>query len=223
MNQAAINFYFKLGFKITQWFFRQVGEDTKTVACFKSVFLCMQKLQGKQVVSGKPGELSISLQDMPHLFADQVVGEIVYVDCENGSSEWTQRAYIEDYDPRSQTFTIAHLQKGAESGLPQPLVPDLCVNDLFSCGRLTFEKPPSILVNKGLTPFRTCTNITKADMAEPEQWPTVGLVQTPEKCSDPRKRVLWPVSSVSPSKNCISEDKLAVCAKNAEVGPGNDG
>jgi ribosomal protein S18 acetylase RimI-like enzyme len=195
LNQAAVAFYFKLGFKITQWFFRELGAETKTDPGFKAVFLCMQKLQGEQADSGKH---QIALQDMPHLFNEQVVGEIVHVDCEDGGSEWTQCARIRVYDKKSNTFTISHADTDNDDD--ESLVSDLCVNDLFSSGRLYFDTPPSIFLNKGITP---CSQIiTKSDMAEPSRWPKSGLVQTPEKTRNAegprRKRVPWPKSAVSP-------------------------
>jgi len=129
LNQAATRFYFKLGFRITQTSVRCVGESRNV----KLLFLCMQKLQGEKA--------HIALQDMPHIFKGDVIGEIVnIVHKDKSGEEKIRQARVETYDPHKQRFTTERIADGA--------VHDVCLNQLFSVGRLTFEKPPSVKLNE---------------------------------------------------------------------------
>jgi len=225
LNEAAIKFYFQLGFKVTKWFPNRLRDEP----CFEVVFLCMQKLQGKRL--SRPGALPVQLQDMPHIFQDQLVGEIVEIAGKDGHK---QRARIESYDANSRLFALA-----GNSG--QVFDSDICVNELYSCGHLTFEKAPTILHSQGKYFFSassssqtarieddhastastttgsaesTCGDSTPGgssgsdvssgpDVRKRLPWPSSTLVQsakeTPEKCEPPRKRVAWPSSTLLPA------------------------
>lgn len=166
LNKAAISLYFKLGFKVTQWFCRRLGDESG----FKVIFLCMQQVQGERLNSDKPGALSISLQDMPHIFKEQAVGEIIRLVRKGGSCEWAQPARIEEYHPESRTFTIKHVLACGER-----LVPDVCVNDLYSDGSLTFERPPSVRFNED------CAD-DEDHCDDQRQWPSSKLCSPVRKC-----------------------------------------
>lgn len=223
LNEAAIKFYFQLGFKITKWFMNRLRNEP----CFDVVFLCMQKLQGERL--SRPGALPVTLQDMPHIFQDQVVGEIVEVAGKDGHK---QRARIESYDANSRLFALAD-----SSG--QVFDSEICVNEQYSCGHLAFERPPTILHSQGQhlcsssSPSQiariaddhastastttgsaesTCGDSTPDDSAVSDvssgpnvrkrlPWPSSTLVQsareTPEKCEAPRKRIFAPRKRVA--------------------------
>lgn len=220
MNQAAINLYFKLGFKVTQWFFRKLGGETG----FKAAFLCMQKMQGERLHTG----LAISLQEMPHLFSEQIVGQAVYV-CKDGSCQKSQCALIEEYDSLSETFTLVYLPEQVRHR-------KVDVNDLFSCGNLTFEVSPSVCLQKI---SRSSANIRKCDMAKgvddsepspshsspvssdsplsPASSENASVDQsqdfkTPEKtCGEqPRKRRRWKSTVICPPKSEASAAKMCM-------------
>lgn len=210
LNLAAINFYFKLGFRMTQWFLRELGDAKRKRKPFKAVFLCMQKLRGD-----RPGAMAISLQNMPAIFAEQVIGHVIHVDSSDGEREWVQRAVIKDYDSEKQLFSIAYLEDGknkAEDGVDNS-IHDVDVNFLYSSGQLVFEKPPSTWMNNDAVPkpgaLKRLQSVaaTKIECAEPSLWPRSRLVSsplkgsdlTPEKVHGPSKKALvWPVS---PPKN----------------------
>lgn len=136
INQAALCFYFKLGFKITRWSLRHMGADDRV----KVVLLCMQKLNCR-----KSSATPICLQDMPHVFGEGVVGEIVNLVQTGGSGqEASKRACIEKYNPSTQTFTVVHTKQDKDS---QPVSSDICVNDMYSHGFLSFDRSPSVQLN----------------------------------------------------------------------------
>jgi ribosomal protein S18 acetylase RimI-like enzyme len=156
LNRGAMVLYFQLGFKVTQWFAHQLGDK----AGFQVVFLRMQKLQGDRLLSKKPGAICLSLQDMPRLFQDKVVGEIVTVVWD----ERVQRARIEEYDPKSRRFTLKLFSQYLEEPECTPecchrLVWDVCVNQLYACGFLTFERAPSVCLNEGLLQIQVSSSV----------------------------------------------------------------
>lgn len=133
LNEAAIKCYFQLGFKVTKWFMSRLRNEP----CFEVVFLCMQKLQGKRL--SRPGALPVAVQDMPHIFQDQVVGELVEITNKDGSR---QRARIESYDANSRLFALSN-------SAGQIFDSQICVNEQYSCGHLVFDKAPTILHSQG--------------------------------------------------------------------------
>jgi len=192
MNRSAINLYLKLGFKVTQWFTRRLEDETG----FKAVFLCMQRMHGDAGC--------ITLQEMPHLFKEEAVGEVVEILLEGGDSQ-KRRARIEAYDGSSQTFTIAYAS-AERNTFQQGRVDNVCLNDLFSRGYLSFER----------SAFRCLPRCSQVTVSSPEK-PKDDLVSaTNEQCADatsssehtevdesmrgvsPRKRSPWPAAVLSP-------------------------
>jgi ribosomal protein S18 acetylase RimI-like enzyme len=141
LNEPAIKFYFKLGFKITQWFVRRIGSEPS----YKVVFLCMQKLCGQLHSDGNHEALAVSLQDMPPLFAEQVVGESIDLFSQPSLSEGGRRGHIMKYNLTTRRFSIAFEQEDSESPV---VLHDVCVNDLYSSGLLTFKRSPSTFLNE---------------------------------------------------------------------------
>lgn len=213
LNQAAVNLYFKLGFKITQWYFRKLSKD----GGFRVIFLCMQNMRGERLDSEKPESLPISLRDMPHLFKEEILGEHINIAYTDGSCVGTRYASIKAYDKSSRTFTVLHLPDSGKCKLlrhpawqPAETSENICVNDLYSCGKLTFEKAPSIMLNDGrVVAFavpvpQDALKPAQADQSEnsckstscPSSPPAKDAHTTPKTDSE-RKRVRWPSCALS--------------------------
>jgi hypothetical protein len=180
MNQDAINLYFKLGFQVTQWFARRLGDESG----FKVVFLCMQMLRRVS------DHIPMSLQEMPHLFEDEAVGEVVQILSEDGSCE-KRRARVEAYDNRSKMFIVAHVSAVGQHQSQQCRVEKICLNDLYSRGYLTFERLPlrclprcSSVISNSSNPVTSQRSIRKR-----RAWP-----------QSPRKRRVWPKAALK--ENC---------------------
>jgi ribosomal protein S18 acetylase RimI-like enzyme len=135
MNHAAISLYFKLGFKITRWYNQRLGDT-----CSQEVFFCMTKLQGERLNAAASEGLPMSVQTMPQLFKEQVVGEYVHLGSRDESSTLPRRAQITEYDPKSEKFTLEEEASGTDDNANRAHG-EVCVNDLFSTGRLFFERP----------------------------------------------------------------------------------
>jgi len=143
MNKAAAALYFNLGFKITQWEFLDLGDDSG----FRVLFLCMQKLQGEHFAS-------VSLQDMPHLFQDEIIGAQCHIIHTDGIEEWSQRAVIEAYEAFTQQYTVTSLADDSDARKIQATIMGVCVNTLFAHGLLQFEVPPTIQLRNGVSQRR---------------------------------------------------------------------
>lgn len=93
----------------------------------------------------------LALQEMPHLFKEETVGEFVDVVCNQGSAhEKIHRYRIEQYDSHSRKFTLVagmNPSLNGDGSSPSRLQ-DICVNHLYSHGLLTFERAASVFLKE---------------------------------------------------------------------------
>lgn len=146
INKAAISFYFHLGFKITQWSLREIGEKNKAMI----FLLVMQKWEQ----AGPSKKVPPALQDMPHVFKEGSTGEMVdLVHTDSIGRKTMQKACIKSYDATSKMFQLEYVKQDSKAsprlhGKQTVSAARVCVNDLYSQGQLVFERSPSEQLNQ---------------------------------------------------------------------------
>lgn len=156
--------------------------------------------------------MSMTLSTMRHLFREEAVGEVVEIIAEDGSLEKRQ-ARIEAYDPSSETFSIVYFSASQEDDR-RCLIDNICLNDLFSRGYLTFKelmfrclgRHPSAASTYCDALEASAINARSKQSISPRtrlRWPA-GTLQAnsgvdPLMQSIRRKRVSWPAAVLMPA------------------------